>query len=48
LVVTERIEAVNAGETNFRIKTDNIESGIYFARVTFGDKLQTIKFTVSK
>ncbi len=48
VVVTERIEAVNAGESNFRIKTDNMESGIYFARVNFGDKVQTIKFTVAK
>jgi hypothetical protein len=46
---SERIEAVNAGESNYQHQNcNNMESGIYFARVNFGDKVQTIKFTVAK
>lgn len=47
-VYTERIESIPAGENNYRIDATNMESGIYFARVNFGDKVQTIKFTVAK
>jgi hypothetical protein len=47
-VYSERIESIPAGENNYRIDATNMESGIYFARVNFGDKVQTIKFTVAK
>lgn len=48
VVYSERIESIPAGDNRYQINTNNIEAGIYSARVSFGGNVQTVKFNVVK
>ena len=48
VVVSEKLSSVAAGDNTYHVNTTNLNAGIYFAKISFGAQVQTIKFVVEK